>query len=617
MATNSLARRPRSSARLGVLRLLAETSVAWTVALAGFVVASATLPVLVLVAMGQVVGGVPAAAAHGLSSPAGHHLILALVVSVGVYAASLVLGPVQGAISSAVKVRLTFAMQDRLIAAVSRPVGVAHLEDPDALNELELAHGKLSSYDPADAPTTLAVVAGNRLSGLLACAVLASYRWWLGAGMLALWVLVRRPLKKVVADQVQAFNDSANLMRRGRYLQQLAVRPGAAKETRVFGLGDWLVERFREQWTAGMTAAWLSLRRYNKGVTRLGVVVLAGYVAATAVIAEGAWHHDIGLGALAVLLPMLAATAPVGDISWDDVALEWQLNSLPNLESLEARLAPATPLSGKQPARDLPQQDIRFDAVDFQYSGKREPIFRHLDLVIPAGQSTALVGVNGAGKTTLVKLLCRLHDPTGGRVLVDGADLADLDAASWQRRIAVVFQDFVRYPAIAADNVGFGAIEHAGDRDAVLAAALRAGSSSFVDSLPKGWDTVLSRQYTDGADLSGGQWQRVALARALMAVAGGAQVLVLDEPTAWLDARGEAEFFARFLEITAGLTTVIISHRFSTVRRADRICVLDGGQVTEIGSHDELVAAGGRYATMFSAQASHFERVSSDPESAP
>ena len=201
-----------------------------------------------------------------------------------------------------------------------------------------------------------------------------------------------------------------------------------------------------------------------------------------------------------------------------------------------------------------------------------------MDLVIPAGRSTAIVGLNGAGKTTLVKLLTGLHDPTRGRISVDGIDLSTVDAAVWQRRVAVVFQDFVRYPATAADNVGFGAVEHLGDLEATGAAARRAGAAGIVESLPRGWDTVLSRQYEGGVDLSGGQWQRIALARALMAVAHGARVLALDEPTAWLDVRGEAEFFANFLELTAGLTTVIISHRFSTVRRADRICVLEHGR---------------------------------------
>lgn len=604
--------RIRSSARLGVIRLLVRASPAWAAALAAFAVASAVLPVAVLAAMGEVVGRVPAATSAGLGSPAGHDLIVALVVSVALYAGSLLLGPIQGAISSSVKVILTYAMQDRLIAAVSRPTKIAHLEDPAVLDELELAHGKLTSYYPADAPTTLAVVAGNRLSGLFACAVLATYRWWLGAGMLALWLAVRHPLRRVVAEQAQVFGRTVGLMRRARYLQQLAVKPAAAKEARVFGFGDWVIERFRDQWILGMTAAWQMLRRYNVGVTRLGVIVLAGYVSAIAVIADGAYHHHLSLTTLSVLVPMLVASSSVGDISWDDVALEWQLTALPNLELLEARLDLPVGTGPDAATSDLgpsaPRHQVRFEGVAFHYPATAVEVFTHLDLTIPAGRSTAIVGLNGAGKTTLVKLLARLHDPTAGRITVDGVDLADVDAAAWQRKVAVVFQDFVRYPATAADNIGFGAVEHRTDRSAVRAAARRAGAEELVESLPRGWETMLSRQYTGGTDLSGGQWQRVVLARALMAVAHGARVLVLDEPTAWLDVRSEAEFFTNFLDITAGLTTVIISHRFSTVRRAEQICVLEKGVVVEVGTHDDLVAGGGQYSDMFAAQASRFDQ---------
>jgi ATP-binding cassette subfamily B protein len=242
--------------------------------------------------------------------------------------------------------------------------------------------------------------------------------------------------------------------------------------------------------------------------------------------------------------------------------------------------------------------------VNFGYPDR--PVLRHLDLVIPAGGSLALVGSNGAGKSTVIKLLARLYDHQGGRITIDGTDLRDLDLDSWRRQLAIVFQDFTRYELPLRDNVGFGRVDAPRTDDALAAAARLAGLGSMIEQLPAGWDTPLSRRLAGGSDLSGGQWQRVVFARALFAVEHGARVLVLDEPTAHLDARAEADLYERFLDITSGLTTILVSHRFATVRLAGQICVLDDGQITEQGAHDDLVAAGGRYAHMFALQSAPF-----------
>ena len=224
-------------------------------------------------------------------------------------------------------------------------------------------------------------------------------------------------------------------------------------------------------------------------------------------------------------------------------------------------------------------------------------MLEHFDLTVPAGSSLAIVGRNGAGKTTLAKLLCRLYDPQEGAIEIDGDELRDLDIDDWRRRVTAVFQDFTRFEWPLRDNV---APAGAGDGD-VRAALDAAGGAGLADL-----DTVLARGYEGGTDLSGGQWQRIALARALCAVRSGAGVVLLDEPTAQLDVRGEAEIFDRILAATRSCTTILISHRFSTVRHADRICVLEQGRVVELGTHDELMAAGGRYRTMFDLQASRF-----------
>jgi ATP-binding cassette subfamily B protein len=259
----------------------------------------------------------------------------------------------------------------------------------------------------------------------------------------------------------------------------------------------------------------------------------------------------------------------------------------------------------------MPAQAIRFERVTFRYPGRDEEACSELDLEVSAGRSLAIVGANGAGKTTVMKLLGRLYEPTAGRVTVDGIDLQHVDARAWQRRIAVVVQDLVRYPVAFRDNVGFGALERAGDDRAIARAIETAGAAELVAGLPFGWQTVLSRQFAGGVELSGGQWQRVALARALLAVDAGAGLLLLDEPTAHLDATGEAEVNRVLLRLghhlDRPLTTVLVSHRFSTVRHADRIVVIDGGRVAEDGSHASLMAAGGRYAEMFTLQATPYE----------
>jgi len=262
-------------------------------------------------------------------------------------------------------------------------------------------------------------------------------------------------------------------------------------------------------------------------------------------------------------------------------------------------LAPATAPRG---AQDLPTRELRFRDVTFAYPGG-EPVLEHFVLSIPAGSSLAIVGQNGAGKTTLAKLLCRLYDPQDGAIEVDGVDVRDLELTAWRARLAAVFQDFLRLERPLRDNV---APDGAPDDD-VLAALAEAGASGLADL-----DTILARGYEGGTDLSGGQWQRVALARALCAVRLGAGVVLLDEPTAQLDVRGEAEIFNRILAATRDCTTILISHRFSTVRQADRICVLEHGRVIELGSHAELIEQGGRYRTMFELQAERFIEAPDD-----
>jgi ABC-type multidrug transport system fused ATPase/permease subunit len=285
-----------------------------------------------------------------------------------------------------------------------------------------------------------------------------------------------------------------------------------------------------------------------------------------------------------------------GGLNW---ALDGSSAPVAAVLRLEPEMAPAGALpSGSRPAAGLPARELRFRDVTFGYPGG-PPVLDHFDLTIPAGSSMAIVGQNGAGKTTMAKLLCRLYDPTAGVITVDGVPLVDLDIVAWRRQVTAVFQDFIRFELSLRVNIA-----PLGAPDEVIRAALAdAGAEEIAGG---DLDVVLSKAYPNGTDLSGGQWQRVALARALCAVRLGASVVLLDEPTAQLDVRGEAEIFERVLATTRHCTTILVSHRFSTVRQADRICVIEHGRVVEFGSHDELVALGGRYRTMFELQASRF-----------
>jgi ATP-binding cassette subfamily B protein len=603
-------RRPRGKSIGAVARLMWETSRPLTVAVIAYFVVAALAPVAVLVALGNVVGNVVGAYRDGFDSPAGDRVVVSVTVAVVAYVVTLLLGPVQSLLASVVKWKITYSMQDRLITAVSRPIGTGHLENPKVQTDLALAQSKLVNHQGADAPMTLVAIGVKQASGVLACAVIGWWQWWLGLAVLITWVAIRRPQLALLKEQAAVFSGATEVMRRALYLEQLASKPPAAKEARVFGLGDWLVERFSTQWMTAMGGSWEVMRRQNRLAMRLAAALLVVFAAASTLLGVSAYRGDTSVTVLAVVLMMLAASSTLGVLSLEDLRLPWMLLALPGLSGLETALTPDTPPGKNPPPRDSAGPEIRFERVCFRYPGATEDVLTDLDLVLPAGKPTALVGLNGAGKTTLVKLLARLHDPTGGRITVDGEDLNGFVPEQWQRKVAVVFQDFVRYPFSARENVGFGAPEHLDDAEGLTSAAQRAGALSVVNGLPAGWDTALSRAYPGGVDLSGGQWQRIALARTLFAVQHGACVLVLDEPTAWLDARAEAEFFDRFLEIAHGVITLIISHRFSAIRRAAQICVLEGGRISAAGDHDSLLAAGGEYAQMFALQAAQFEGVS-------
>ena len=392
------------------------------------------------------------------------------------------------------------------------------------------------------------------------------------------------------------------------YLRYVGASDRTAKEVQSFGLAPWLVGRYRvlaDRFDA--ENARLAVRRAGVGGL-LGLVSTGGYYAAYALILARAVAGAISLGTLTFLAGAFARGRDLlqrllGSAS--DVAEQaLYLGDLFDFFAMQPTIASKP---GASPVPVPIREGFVFEDVGFRYPGSERWAVRHIDLTIRAGERIALVGENGAGKTTLTKLLARLYEPTEGRILLDGVDLRDYDLASLRASVGVIFQDFVRYDFAFDENVGVGevavleAAPPGGDTPApIRVAAERSLAASLLPKLPAGYRQMLGRRFEDGVDLSGGEWQKVALARAYLR---DAQVLVLDEPTAALDARAEYEVFERFAELVAGRMAVLISHRFSTVRMADRIVVLGGGKVVEEGSHDELLGREGEYAELFGLQA--------------
>jgi ATP-binding cassette subfamily B protein len=610
-----------------LVRLAYSASPRLVVATAGLALLAGLLPAALNLASGAAIGSLPGAVAGGWDSPVGRRLGVALAVVAVATVALHALQPLLESVADLLLGRIDETLALRVMGAVSAPRTVAHLEDPAVHDRVLQAQGAVSGRTPGGAAFNAAVTLGPRLRGVVALGILATFSWWLPLGLAAAHLAAYRwrrrnwnVLTRVVFGRSQA-------LRRASYLRHLAVNGEAAKETRVFGLDRWLADRHRSTFLATMGPIWRERRRGGLVAVAVTATLLAVEGLALGLIAAAGLDGAIGLGAVAVYAQAVLGAAGLGQFTDAHAHVEDGLASLRVLEELEAELPDPDPDphptvaggGGPDPA-GLPSRAIRFEGVRFGYPGRPGPVLDGLDLEIRAGTSLAVVGENGAGKTTLVKLLARLYEPGAGRITVDGVDVRALDPARWQRQVAAIFQDFTRYQLSAYDNVAAGALHLAGDAAAVEKAARLAGAAAVVAGLPQGWQTVLSRQFPGGAELSGGEWQRIALARALLAVAGGATVLVLDEPTASLDVRAEAELYDRFLELTAGpadaagcvpersrpVTTILVSHRFSTVRRADRIVVLEGGRVVEDGTHDELVAAGGRYARLYSLQAERF-----------
>jgi ATP-binding cassette subfamily B protein len=598
--------------RLAVLRVLPYGG--WLLVPAAVLqLISSLAPVAFIVATSVVVGRVPGAVENGLDSPEWRSLRNALLVAGVLFAVQQVVGPLQFTLGITLAWRIDDRLRERATAASFGPVGVGALEEPHAFDTLaDLVDTRRGTgFTPGWACwATLLLLAIYVQTTFAAILVGVAYAWWAAVALAAGALVLRRTIRTGFGRHSRYEATFAPQRRRRDYFRDLITSGPAGKEIRVFGLLSWLGDRHRLAANAALAPVWRSRRKNIYGSYLLASPVwLVLSALATVGAARAAAEGALSLGELAYVLQGIALIGALGTyIEGADHETEHGLRAFVGLERLERRVAhESREAPGSLAVEDAPRSEIRFEGATFGYGDGARPVLRELDLTIEAGRSLAIVGLNGAGKTTLVKLLVRLYEPQSGRITVDGHDLRDYPVRDWRRRVAAIFQDFVHYDLPVRDNVGFGAVELLHDDERVRSALHRAGALELVDELPHGLETTLSREYEDGAELSGGQWQRIAIARALMAVDGGAGVLVLDEPTANLDVRAEAAFFDRFLELTQGLTTILISHRFSTVRRADRIVVLEHGRVVEAGTHEQLVAAKGRYADLFRLQAARFD----------
>ncbi|WP_405059939.1 ABC transporter ATP-binding protein/permease [Kribbella sp. NBC_01505] len=506
------------------------------------------------------------------------------------------------------------AVRREVRALAMAPAYSEHLEDPAFADNASRASdiGQDRVRSPGTAATGQLVLVFRMVSALIATWYVCRFSVPLGIGLLVVSLTGRAIVRRQWIG-LSALGDTREWARRRlEYWTDLATEPAAGKEIRLFGLGAWVVRRRTQaarDWLEPLWEAALTVLR-RQGPT----VSLAYLAAAAALVVPGLAALNGRLETSQLVSVFVAAwgvmrIAAMGHEAFD---IEYGLGAVRAFDRIREEFPAPAPAPAPRPAGSLPSRPsggtaLRIEELGFSYPGATRPALSGIDLRLESGQVLAVVGHNGAGKTTLIKVLAGLYRPTEGRLVADDRVIDETTVREWRQRVAVLFQDFNRYPMTARQNITLAAPEYAGDAAGVEQAVRRAGAQSLIDDLPNGLETVLGRQWANGSELSGGQWQRVAIARAVFAAHHGRRFVVLDEPTAHLDVEAETQFYQEVIGAVAGVATVIlISHRLSTTRAADRIVLLERGRIREDGDHESLLRAGGRYAELFTLQAAQF-----------
>ncbi|MDQ6905921.1 MAG: ABC transporter ATP-binding protein/permease [Chloroflexota bacterium] len=530
------------------------------------------------------------------------HVLILVALWFGVQLLAALLQTISQLVSSLQSDLLSNYISVRLMEKANA-LDLSYFENAQFYDKLENARRE-AGYRPSQMVTQLFGLLRSTVTLVSVIGVLASLSWWLVLLVVAVSIPSFVYQAKYSGQFFSLLTGRAPDQRRLNYLSYLLTTDSPVKELRIFGLHGTLLERYRQ--------IFAKFYKENRDLTIRRTASQFALGALGTVVS--------GLTYIYVVLEVIAGHITVGGLTLYYQAFQQSQTQVSNilsgigstyenslfLSNLFSFLAYAPELPVRPDPLPVPQpirEGIVLDHVSFRYPGTEKWVLEDISFAIRPGETVALVGANGAGKTTLVKLLTRLYDPTTGSITIDGADLRDFDPAELRSRVGVIFQDYVKYQLTAGENIGFGRIEAIEDSGRIERSAAEAGADAVIAALPQGYETPLGRWFQDGQELSIGQWQKVALARAFMR---DADLLILDEPTSSLDVRSEYEVFQAFGELTEGKMAVLISHRFSTVRMAAQIVVIEDGHVIEDGTHDELILRGGRYAELFDMQAASY-----------